>query len=87
MAATAIDRVTLYDKTFEYAKQITETYEKNIEGWSAALDLRDHETEGHTIRVTEMTVALARESGIPEDELINVRRGALLHDIGKNGHS
>jgi putative nucleotidyltransferase with HDIG domain len=60
-------------------------YETTIEGWSRALDLRDKETEGHTMRVTQMTERLAREFGVPEAELVHIRRGALLHDIGKMG--
>jgi putative nucleotidyltransferase with HDIG domain len=50
-----------------------------------ALDLRDKETEGHTQRVTELTLKLARAAGMTEEELVHVRRGALLHDIGKMG--
>jgi putative nucleotidyltransferase with HDIG domain len=50
-----------------------------------ALELRDKETEGHTQRVTEMTVRLARELGMADEELVHIRRGALLHDIGKIG--
>lgn len=64
-------------------QDLTEAYEATIEGWSRVLDLRDKETEGHTQRVTEMTVRLARALGIAEDEIIHLRRGALLHDIGK----
>src|SRR5690606_10398994 len=60
-------------------------YDTTIEGWSCALDLRDRETEGHTIRVTELTLRLARAMGINDSELVHVRRGALLHDIGKMG--
>jgi putative nucleotidyltransferase with HDIG domain len=60
-------------------------YDTTIEGWSRALDLRDKETEGHTQRVTEMTQQLARHMGISEAELVHIRRGALLHDIGKMG--
>lgn len=60
-------------------------YDATIEGWSYALDLRDRETEGHTRRVVEMTLLLARHIGISEDELVHIRRGALLHDIGKMG--
>jgi putative nucleotidyltransferase with HDIG domain len=60
-------------------------YEATLEGWSAALDLRDSETEGHTQRVTLMTMELAEAMGISEVELINIRRGSLLHDIGKMG--
>ncbi|MEA2575140.1 MAG: hypothetical protein QOH93_2438, partial [Chloroflexia bacterium] len=60
-------------------------YEATLEGWSHALDLRDKETEGHTQRVTEMTVRLAQELGAPEADVVQIQRGALLHDIGKMG--
>lgn len=60
-------------------------YDQTIEGWSQALDLRDRETEGHTQRVTATTVKLAHQLGIPENEIDHIRRGALLHDIGKLG--
>jgi PAS domain S-box-containing protein len=62
---------------------LAEAYEATIEGWSNVLDLRDKETEGHTQRVTEITIRLARAMGISEDQIIHIRRGALLHDIGK----
>lgn len=58
-------------------------YEKTIEGWVRALDLRDRETEGHTQRVTELTLKVARSLGYSEEELAHIRRGALLHDMGK----
>ncbi|GGS42399.1 HD domain-containing phosphohydrolase [Deinococcus knuensis] len=64
---------------------LSSAYERTIEGWARALDFRDRETEGHSQRVTELTVALARRMGVPPDELVHVRRGALLHDIGKMG--
>ncbi len=60
-------------------------YDQTIEGWSRALDLRDKETEGHSQRVTELTLHLARIAGMSETELLDVRRGALLHDVGKLG--
>jgi putative two-component system response regulator len=60
-------------------------YDKTIQGWSDALDLRDKETEGHTLRVTEKTVILARATGLPEEQLKHLWRGALLHDVGKLG--
>jgi putative nucleotidyltransferase with HDIG domain len=60
-------------------------YDATIEGWSKALDLRDKGTEGHTLRVAEMTVQLADIMGIGSTDLIHIRRGALLHDIGKMG--
>ncbi|HLJ59271.1 MAG TPA: HD domain-containing phosphohydrolase [bacterium] len=58
-------------------------YDATLEGWARALELRDKETEGHTQRVTELTVRLAERMRIAETELVHVRRGALLHDIGK----
>ena len=58
-------------------------YDATIEGWSRALDYRDHETEGHSRRVTELTMQLAQAIGVGAEDLIHVRRGALLHDIGK----
>ena len=64
---------------------LQEAYDKTIEGWVLALDLRDRETEGHTQRVTELTVRLARQLGCTEEEIIHIRRGALLHDMGKMG--
>jgi putative two-component system response regulator len=60
-------------------------YDKTIEGWSRALDLRDRETEGHTQRVTEMTVQLACLAGLDEEALRHIWRGGLLHDVGKLG--
>lgn len=60
-------------------------YDATLEGWARALELRDHETGGHTNRVADLAVLLARIMGIEVDELANVRRGAVLHDIGKMG--
>ncbi|MBI2331818.1 MAG: HD-GYP domain-containing protein [Chloroflexi bacterium] len=54
-----------------------------IEGWSRSLYLRDFETEGHTRRVTEIATQLACRLGLPQEEMINIRRGAQVHDIGK----
>jgi putative two-component system response regulator len=64
---------------------LQKAYDETIEGWSRALDLRDKETEGHSQRVTEVTLSLARALGIGEEELVYVRWGALLHDVGKLG--
>jgi response regulator RpfG family c-di-GMP phosphodiesterase len=64
---------------------LAQSYDATLQGWVGALDLRDKETEGHSLRVTEMTVHLARQMGLHEDELVHIRRGALLHDIGKLG--
>ncbi len=84
-AAIAIDSAQLHTSLQRANVELSLAYDSTLEGWSAALDLRDRETEGHTRRVTEMTLRLAREMGIGETDLVHVRRGALLHDIGKMG--
>ena len=58
-------------------------YDETIQGWATALEMRDSETQGHSARVCELTIALARKMNIPEKELVHLRRGVLLHDIGK----
>jgi len=65
--------------------KLISAYDATIEGWSRAMDLRDKETEGHSQRVTQLTLKLAKAAGMNEEELIHVRRGALLHDMGKLG--
>jgi putative two-component system response regulator len=65
--------------------EVVIAYDKTIEGWSNALDLRDKETEGHTQRVSEMTQQLGRAAGLDEEALLQIKRGALLHDVGKLG--
>ncbi|MBI5653389.1 MAG: HD domain-containing protein, partial [Chloroflexi bacterium] len=84
-AAIAIDNAKLFEGLQRSNLELALAYDTTIEGWSRALDLRDQETEGHTQRVTTMTVELARALGIAELELAHIRRGALLHDIGKMG--
>ncbi len=66
-------------------QELAEAYDTTLEGWAKALELRDKETEGHSRRVTETTVSVARAMGIPEEEVDHIRRGAILHDIGKMG--
>jgi len=65
--------------------ELAQAYDETLKGWSLALELRDNETQGHSQRVTEMTLHLARLIGIHDRELVHLRRGALLHDIGKMG--
>ncbi len=84
-AAIAIDNSQLFDGLQRSNLELSLAYDATIEGWSHALDLRDKETEGHTLRVTEITLRLAQAMGISEEELVHLRRGALLHDIGKMG--
>ncbi len=85
IAANAIYRSSLHMQTVQQAQDLTLAYDATIEGWSRALDLRDRETEGHSQRVTNLTLQLAQAIGVSESELEHIRRGALLHDIGKMG--
>jgi len=82
-AAVAIDNARLFDGLQESNAELQEAYSATLEGWVRALDLRDKETEGHTKRVTALTEKLAKNMGVGEDDLVHIRRGALLHDIGK----
>ncbi len=84
-AAIAIENITLFEDLQHSNLEQSLAYEATIEGWSRALDLRDKETEGHTQRVTDLTLHLARALGVREDQVVHIRRGALLHDIGKMG--
>jgi putative nucleotidyltransferase with HDIG domain len=84
-AAIAIEDAQLFDDLQRSNFDLALAYDTTLEGWSRALDLRDRETEGHTQRVTETTLRLARSLGIVESELVHIRRGSLLHDIGKMG--
>lgn len=77
-AAVAIENAQLI-------QALQESYESTLEGWAAALDLRDKETEGHSQRVTLLAMELARATGMSKEDLTHLRQGALLHDIGKMG--
>jgi HD-GYP domain-containing protein (c-di-GMP phosphodiesterase class II) len=74
---------TMVDSLNRSQRALLDTYNKTIEGWARAMDLRDHETEGHSRRVADLSVALAGELGYSGQALAHLRRGALLHDIGK----
>lgn len=84
-AAIGIDAVGMVEDLRKSRDDLRLAYEETIEGWARALDLRDEETEGHTRRVTSVTVHIARKMGMAEDQIVHARRGALLHDIGKMG--
>src|SRR5512133_2317789 len=64
-------------------EELLDAYDKTIFGWSRVLEMRNREVKDHSRRVTEMTLRLARRMGIPEADMVHIRRGALLHDIGK----
>lgn len=84
-AAIAMDNDELLTDLRRYNDDLTLAYDATIEGWSKALELRDQETEGHTQRAAELTLRLAQAIGIRDDALVQIRRGVLLHDIGKMG--
>jgi len=84
-AAIAIDGSQLFENLQRSNQELVQAYDITLEGWARALELRDRETEGHTRRVTELTLHLARYMGIGDNELVNIHRGVLLHDIGKMG--
>jgi response regulator RpfG family c-di-GMP phosphodiesterase len=81
----ALEHFGLLGKLRRTNRELVPAYDATIQGWSRALELRDQETQGHSQRVTEMTLKLAVAMNYPESKLIHVRRGALLHDIGKMG--
>ena len=84
-AAIAIDSVMQFNNVQRSNNELAQAYDETIEGWSHALDLRDKETEGHSQRVSDMTLVIAQAFDIRAADLMQVRWGALLHDIGKMG--
>lgn len=84
-AAIAIDSSQLFEKLQRSNQELLQAYDTTLEGWARALELRDRETEGHTRRVTKLTMRLARYFGVNDSEMVNIYRGVLLHDIGKMG--
>lgn len=88
---TTSDEIAILSQSFNQMVQsvylsqnnLVEAYNSTLLGWSKALELRDEETEGHTLRVTRMAVELAARMGVHGEALENIRRGAILHDIGK----
>ena len=83
--AIAIDNIGMFEELNRSHLELTMAYDTTIEGWAQALELRDQETEGHARRVADLTVRLARALDVPAEQLVHIRRGAILHDIGKMG--
>ena len=81
--AIAIDNAVMFGNLQRSNAELALAYDKTIEGWTHALDLRDKNTEGHTQRVVQTTLQLARRMNLPDSQMIHIRRGATLHDIGK----
>ena len=84
-AAIVIDNSILLTNLQRSNLELEKAYDRTLEGWSRALDMRDKETEGHTRRVTELTLQLAGRFGLTNEQILHIRRGCLLHDIGKMG--
>jgi HD-GYP domain-containing protein (c-di-GMP phosphodiesterase class II) len=84
-AAIAIENATLFKDLQRTNIELTMAYDATIEGWSKALEMRDQGVSGHTQRANEMTLVLAQKMGLNSAELIHIRRGSLLHDIGEMG--
>ncbi|MEW6718585.1 MAG: HD domain-containing phosphohydrolase [Chloroflexota bacterium] len=84
-AAIAIDNASLFDGLQRSHLELSLAYDTTLDGWAHAMELRDMEVEDHSQRVTEMTMRLARAMGLEGEALVHIRRGALLHDMGKLG--
>ena len=84
-AAMAIEQASLFAKVRTYASELEMSYDTTLKALMAALDTKDAATEGHSERVSRLTVEVAREMGISEENLVDIERGALLHDVGKIG--
>lgn len=83
--AVALNQVALIESARREGHELGAAFDETLLCIAKALDLRDREPEGHAQRVTEFTLKLARQMGVPEGDLVHYRRGALLHDIGKMG--
>jgi HD-GYP domain-containing protein (c-di-GMP phosphodiesterase class II) len=81
----AIDAASLWEEQQRINEELKIAYDSTLKGWSFALELHDYETFGHSDRVTDRTVRLAQKMGVRQDQLIHIRRGSILHDIGKMG--
>jgi len=84
-AAAALRNASLFEGLRRADEELLRSYDTSIEVISKTLDLRDHETEGHSLRVAALAAELGREMGMGPEELQRLRRGALLHDVGKIG--
>ena len=83
--AIAVDNAQLFRDLEKSNMDLSVAYETTLEGWARTLELKDRETEGHSQRVVDLTMRLCKKLGVSDDDLEHVRRGALLHDIGKMG--
>jgi HD-GYP domain-containing protein (c-di-GMP phosphodiesterase class II) len=84
-AAMAVEQSLLFSKVRRYAEEVELSYDSTLKVLMAALDTKDPTTSGNSERVTRLTVELAKELGVPKERLIDIERGALLHDVGEIG--
>lgn len=84
-AAIAIKNASLYEELAGAYDELENAYDETLMGWAKAVELRDQDTEEHTQRVAKLTIHLANYMNLPETEIIHIRRGAMMHDIGKLG--
>jgi len=84
-AAMAVEQANLFAKVRAYASELELSYDTTLKALSAALDAKDAATEGHSERVANLTIAIAQEMNVPDEKLVDIQRGALLHDVGKIG--
>ena len=84
--AIAIENAQLIDKLQKANREMLFAYDRTIEGWAKALEIRDQTTGEHSQKVMQWTMTMAQAMGIRKsEELVHIKRGALLHDIGKMG--
>ena len=84
-AAIAMESSQNFERLQRTNQELIQAYDDTLVGWINFLDLRDKETEGHTLRAQDITLQICSSYGFTSDELAHVRRGVLLHDIGKVG--
>lgn len=84
-AAIAIDNARLFESIQRTNTELRQAYDSLILGWSRGLELRDAESQGHANRLVDHTLRLAQRMNYPEEQMLDLRRGVLLHDVGKMG--
>jgi putative nucleotidyltransferase with HDIG domain len=77
------ERMRAENEVLQAKRDLEQAYEETLEGWARALELHERETLGHSRRVVDLTLEFAQELNISREDCVHIRRGALLHDIGK----
>ena len=85
MLSVAEDQKRTDEALRKSSEDLVNAYDATLLGWSTALEMRERETAGHSLRVVHRTLELANALGIDQHEMTHIQRGALLHDIGKMG--